>query len=82
MCVYAGRMDSGPGLCRLINTSSMNCWDGSQNRTNDIADFDDDDIIDQGNVTYTINILVHQGEGVKGKGQMVLLVNTCHLWYM
>lgn len=36
------------GICRLINTSSSNCWDGTQNRTEDIEEFEGDDVLDQG----------------------------------
>ena len=38
----------------MLNTSRTSCWDGNQNRTTDIPDFDDDDIIDQGNFYFTI----------------------------
>ena len=36
------------GICRLINTTSSNCWDGTQNRTEDIEEFDGEDVLDQG----------------------------------
>ena len=49
--LHAGRDVDGSGFCRLLNTRSNNCWDGSENRTDDIDDFDDDDIIDQGALT-------------------------------
>ena len=52
--LHAGRDVDGSGFCRLLNTRSNNCWDGSQNRTDDIDDFDDDDIIDQGTLTEII----------------------------
>ena len=58
LCIYVitGRRMRSSGLCRLLNTSRTNCWDGNQNRTTDIPDFDDDDIIDQGNFHFTIII--------------------------
>ena len=43
-----GRRARGPGLCRLLNTSRTNCFDGNGNRTEDIEEFDGDDIEDQG----------------------------------
>ena len=46
--IIVGREVNGSGFCRLLNTRSNNCWDGSEIRTDDIDDFDDDDIIDQG----------------------------------
>ena len=38
----------GPGFCRLLNTSRADCWDGNVNRTDDIEEFDGDNIEDQG----------------------------------
>lgn len=46
-----GRQQRGSGLCRLLNTSSMNCWDGNQVVTDDIDDFEEDDILSQGVLT-------------------------------
>ena len=43
-----GRRARGPGLCRLLNTSRTNCFDGNMNRTEDIEEFEGDDIEDQG----------------------------------
>ena len=48
----------GPGLCRLLNTTRTNCYDGNANRTEDIEEFDGDDIEDQGiNITASILII-------------------------
>ena len=46
--IHTGRRVRGPGLCRLLNTSRTNCYDGNGNRTEDIEEFEGDDIEDQG----------------------------------
>lgn len=43
----------GPGFCRLINTSSSDCWDGLTVRSDDIDEFDGETIKDQG-ITVTV----------------------------
>ena len=45
---YTGRALRGPGLCRRIVTSRVNCWDDDEVRSIDIPEFDGDDIEDQG----------------------------------
>ena len=46
--IHADRDMQGSGFCRLLNTSSMNCWNGTAVVEQDIVEFDDDDITDQG----------------------------------
>ena len=49
----AGRQERGPGLCRVLNTSTTNCWNGNQVVTNnDIEEFEADDILSQGNKEF------------------------------
>lgn len=49
MLYTAGRQQRGPGLCRLLNTSTTNCWDGNQVAVNDdVEEFEADDILSQG----------------------------------
>ena len=43
-----GREEFGPGVCRLINTSSSDCWDGSMVAEEDIDEFKGTTITDQG----------------------------------
>ena len=50
--MLTGRAQRGPGLCRLVNTSETNCWDGNQVVTDDIDDFEADDILSQGEILY------------------------------
>lgn len=52
--MLTGRAQRGPGLCRLVNTSEINCWDGNQVVTDDIDDFEADDILSQGEILYII----------------------------
>ena len=52
---YTGRRARGPGLCRLLNTSRTNCFDGNINRTEDIEEFEGEDIEDQGSYQLITN---------------------------
>ena len=52
MLLITGRQQRGSGLCRLLNTTSTNCWDGNQVVTDDIDDFEADDILSQGTYIY------------------------------
>ena len=57
--MLTGRAQRGPGLCRLVNTSATNCWDGNQVVTDDIDDFEADDILSQGEILYVATYFIY-----------------------
>ena len=48
---HAGRDVEGAGFCRLVNTSSSNCWDGMSVIDDDIDMFDGQTVNEQGSYT-------------------------------